>query len=199
MKTMFKLSIILAAYTVVACVGLAVVYNVTSPLIAASAAREVKAALAEVYPDATDFEDMTGKVESGSKTIVFNRVYIARSGAKVLGLVVQVTGPTYASSTLLVGVDMGRKIKSVKFMSISDTPGLGTKATDESFKGQFTGKPIDDQFKVGKKDSGADVIAISGATITSKGVTNILRLTASVSGTYLVDNFSAPTEDLVRN
>ncbi|RXL94107.1 electron transport complex subunit G, partial [Citrobacter sp. AAK_AS5] len=37
MKTMIKLSFVMAAYAVVACVGLAVVYRITAPRIEAAA------------------------------------------------------------------------------------------------------------------------------------------------------------------
>jgi Na+-translocating ferredoxin:NAD+ oxidoreductase subunit G len=51
----------------------------------------------------------------------------------------------------------------------SETPGLGARAkTDEKFKGSFKGLSIDGPIKV-KVDGGA-VDAISGATITSRGV-----------------------------
>lgn len=51
----------------------------------------------------------------------------------------------------------------------SETPGLGARAkTDEDFKSSFKGLSIDEPIKV-KVDGGA-VDAISGATITSRGV-----------------------------
>jgi len=110
MKTMFKLSFVLAAYTVIACVGLAVVYNITAPLIAEAAAKEVTVALAEIFPEAKDFEEVTGKLASGDDKIVFTKAYVAKSETGALGMVVQVTGPTYGTATLLVGLDTGRKL-----------------------------------------------------------------------------------------
>ncbi len=195
MKTMFKLSFVLAIYTVVACVGLAFVYNVTSPLIAEAAAKEVKMALSEIFSEAKDFEEITGKLTSGDSSIVFNKVYVAKSDTDAIGIVVQVTGPTYSSATLLVGVDADRKLKPVKFMELTDTPGLGSKAAKDPFRGQFTGKLIDDAFVVGHTNSGADIVAITGATITSKAVTKIIKLTGSLAGTYLADNYRSAAQE----
>lgn len=194
MKTMFKLSIVLAAYTVVACVGLAFVYNVTAPLIAEAAAKEVKTALAEIFPEAKDFEDVTGTLESGDDKIVFNKAFVAKSETGAIGMVVQVTGPTYGTATLLVGVDSTRKLKPLKFMELTDTPGLGSKAAKEPFHGQFTSKSIDDAFMVGKSGSDSDIAAITGATITSKAVSKIVKLTGTLAGKYLADTYATAAQ-----
>lgn len=184
MKNMFKFSYVLAIYTVIACVGLAFVYKATAPIIEATATAEVKSALAKIFPEATSFEDVSGKIESGDDSIVFDKAFVAKNGDAPVGMIVQVTGPTYAKATILVGVEMNRTIKTIKFMALSDTPGLGSKAADDPFKNQFTGKSIDDAFIVGK-DSSAEILAISGATISSKGVSKIVQLTGKVAGDYL--------------
>lgn len=186
MKNIFKLPLILAAYTVVACVALAFIYNITEPMIAATAANEVKSALTVIYPDATDFEDVTGKVESGTASITFDKAYVARTGEAVSGMVIQAIGPTYSSSTILVGVNMDRTIGSIKFTANTDTPGLGSKTADPAFSGQFSGKSVDDGFAVG-----SDVQAVSGATISSKGVANILKVAGYRAGEYLAANHGA--------
>lgn len=187
MKSTIKLPLILAAYTVVACVALAFIYQVTEPLIAEAAASEVKAGLRVIYPDATDFKDVSGSLQSGSESIVFDKAYVAMSGDAALGMVVQVTGPTYATSTILVGVNKDRTIKTIKFTVNSDTPGLGTKTAEEPFAGQFALKSVDDAFAVKK-----DVVAITGATISSKGVATMLKLAGYQAGEYLAANYGAP-------
>jgi electron transport complex protein RnfG len=61
------------------------------------------------------------------------------------------------------------KIIGVAVTTHSETPGVGSKAkTDPGFGGQFEGKPITDVFKV--KPDGGKIDAISGATISSRGV-----------------------------
>jgi len=76
-------------------------------------------------------------------------------------------------------------------MELTDTPGLGSKAAKDPFHGQFTAKSIDDAFSVGKAGSGSDIAAITGATITSKAVSKIVKLTGSLAGTYLADTYPA--------
>ena len=52
----------------------------------------------------------------------------------------------------------------------SETPGVGSRAkTDPGFAAQFKGQSIKDAFKV--KTDGGQVDAVSGATVTSRGVT----------------------------
>ena len=81
----------------------------------------------------------------------------------------------------------GNTIKGVSFAHKSETPGLGAKITDEEFANAFIGKKLYDQngeftsVRVVKKGQEGDineenrVDAISGATITSRGVDNMMR------------------------
>ena len=71
---------------------------------------------------------------------------------------------------LMVGVNIDDdKIIAIGVTTHSETPGVGSRAkTDPSFAAQFKGLSITDSFKV-KTDSG-QVDAVSGATVTSRGV-----------------------------
>ena len=61
------------------------------------------------------------------------------------------------------------KIIGVAVTTHSETPGVGSKAkTEPGFRGQFKGQPITDIFKV--KADGGQIDAVSGATISSRGV-----------------------------
>lgn len=186
MKNAFKLPLILAAYTVTACVALALVNSVTAPLIERAKESGANAALKVVFADATAFDDVSGKIESGNASIVFDKAFVAKKGDAAVGMVVQVTGPTYVSSTVLVGVTMDRKITGIKFVANADTAGLGARTAEAPFSGQFAGKSIDDKFAVKE-----DVQAVSGATISSRGVANMLKLAGYKAGEYLAANYGA--------
>lgn len=61
------------------------------------------------------------------------------------------------------------KIVGIGVTTHSETPGLGARAkTDQAFAEQFKGLSINDPFKV--KGDGGNIDALSGATITSRGV-----------------------------
>lgn len=63
----------------------------------------------------------------------------------------------------------------VNFTSHSETPGLGGRIDEEVFKVQFRTLDILDPAIVLNKDTGGNVDAISGATLTSKAVQDILN------------------------
>ncbi|NVL90539.1 MAG: RnfABCDGE type electron transport complex subunit G [Desulfobacterales bacterium] len=73
-----------------------------------------------------------------------------------------------------VGIMVGVNIHTDKLLGIgvtthSETPGLGSRAKDDpSFGVQFKGMAMNKPFKV--KTDGGEIDAVSGATITSKGV-----------------------------
>jgi electron transport complex protein RnfG len=174
MKSMLKLGAVMAAYSVVACVLLAVVYGATNPIIEAGKQREVNESLAQIYAGVDNFEADKDFAVTTQNKVVVESLYKAMKGGEVVGVVVQATGPTYDKATLLIGVTKDRKITDVKFMAISDTPGFGQKAP-----GFYAGKLKD------KSTDNLDIDAITGATITSNGVAAILKNATAVAGDYL--------------
>jgi electron transport complex protein RnfG len=77
-----------------------------------------------------------------------------------------------------IGVMVGVKLEDDKIVGVgvtthSETPGVGSRAkTDPAFVAQFPGQPIEETFKV--KADGGQVDALSGATVTSRGVSAAL-------------------------
>jgi electron transport complex protein RnfG len=71
---------------------------------------------------------------------------------------------------VMVAVDLDTdKVIGIGVTTHSETPGLGSRAkTDPAFAKQFKGKSILEPFKV--KPDGGEIDALSGATITSRGV-----------------------------
>jgi electron transport complex protein RnfG len=81
---------------------------------------------------------------------------------------------------IMVGVNLkDDKIIGVSVTTHSETPGLGSKAkSDPSFTKQFSDLPFTGVFAV--KTSGGQIDAISGATITSQGVSVAVTEAAKV-------------------
>jgi len=75
---------------------------------------------------------------------------------------------------VIVGVDLKTdKIIGVGVTTHSETPGVGSRAkTDPKFASQFKGLPITEPFKV--KADGGQIDALTGATISSRGVCGAL-------------------------
>ena len=103
-------------------------------------------------------------------------VQVAEDGSgNPLGYVITVTAKdgSQANITFSVGIANDGTVNGYSITSISETPGLGDKAKTEEFSGQFAGKQVD-AFSVVKSAPASDseIEAISGATITSKAMTN---------------------------
>ena len=75
-----------------------------------------------------------------------------------------------------MGIDSEGTVKGIEMLKISETAGLGMKAKESAFKDQFANKAVK-QFSYTKSGAKSDfeIDAISGATITTKAVTNAVN------------------------
>ena len=180
MKQMMKLSVTLALYTVVACLALAAVNMLTSPRILAAKEAKTKLALQAICPDADSFRPVTEGMPKSVDKIAFGDTFLAFNGDNPAGIIVTVSGHTYDQATILIGIDTEEKLRMIQFLSLTDSPGIGTKAKDEPFIGQFRNKPTTDAFALG-----SDVQAIAGATITSTAVTRMVKIAVDAASSYM--------------
>lgn len=179
---MIKLGLILALYAVISCTVLAFVNYATKPKIEQNQINKTNAAMKSVMQDAENFEeikDFSVEATAANSAISVSALYLAKSQDKVIGGVAQVSGPTYDSATIILGLKTDGTISGLRFLELTDTPGFGLKANDPTFI-LPSGKTFYDQFE-GKKFEeglvlGQTVDAISGATITSKGVVDLVNV-----------------------
>ena len=76
---------------------------------------------------------------------------------------------------ITVGVTKDGTVSGVSILSISETAGLGMRATEAQFQEQYVGKNTD-KFYVSKDGGeGEPIDAISGATITSRAFTGAVN------------------------
>lgn len=199
MKQMLKLGFTLAAYAVISCLLLAVVNNFTSPVIEQHLAEKTAAGMKQVFPDADSFTQVTDFTEPEG-AVSIDAMYIAEKDGVITGAVTKATGPTYDVSTMLIGQDVNGIITGVRFITIGDSKGYGLKANDPSYKlksgqtflEQFTGKSVTAGFI-----PGTTFDAISGATITSKGVGSIITTASSAAAAYLASHTVPAVEGAV--
>lgn len=187
---MIKLGAILAVYAAVSCAVLAAVNNFTYPVIVQNQKNKAASAMKNVFAEADTF-DLIENFNDAGGAIVIEKLYAAKKEGKLIGAVAQVSGPTYDHATLTVGLDLDGSVTGVQFLENTDSPGFGLKASDPTFKlengktfyGQFTGKKAADGFIVGETFD-----AISGATITSKAVGEILEKGTACISEYLEEH-----------
>lgn len=173
-----RLGFILMLIAALASGGLALLNTQTAPVIAHNKAIEQEQARAEVMRSlgVTRFEKVTS-----DKGFEYYKAY--DESGNLMGYVTVAKGKGYSSTIETVaGYDTTLHVAGLKITFQQETPGLGTKSQEvkkgEStpwFLQQFTGK--DATTLAVKKDRG-DIDAITGATITSRAVTNSVRQAA---------------------
>lgn len=119
-------------------------------------------------------------VEKNGKQSTYN-VFEARKEGDRLGWVVKSSGQGYADKIeLLLGLDpKAEKITGIFVLEQKETPGLGNKIVTDEWRGQFISKGTDQRIAVvkgGKAGAPNEINAVTGATISSKAVTDIINL-----------------------
>jgi electron transport complex protein RnfG len=102
-------------------------------------------------------------------------IYMIYSNEAEIGFAFLAVGKGYGGLIdILVGLDNETTIKGVTIVSHLESPGLGARITESSFRDQFAGLNIDD---VVLKRDGGQIDAITGATISSGAVVDAIRAT----------------------
>ena len=184
MNKIVKNTLILTAITVIAGSALGLVYEVTKAPIAQAQAEAKQEACQTVFPEADSFEEMEVDADAAVKAIetmgtnaTVDEVYAAKMGSDNAGYVVTTTDKDgYGGSIQIsVGIMNDGTVNGISILSISETAGLGMRATELEFYGQYAGKAAD-KFYVSKDGGEGEAIdAISGATITSRAVTGAVN------------------------
>ena len=181
MKNMIVITLKLLIITLIAAILLGVVNSVTKEPIAEQAAKEAEEARRSVFPEAASFEESTSVIPQEYALIKGVHTALDANGDEI-GIVASVVTKGYSSGlNLTVGVGADGAVKGVIVGSHNETPGLGAEASEEYFRGQYTGIPYSEPLTVVKNPPSADneVQAITGATITSRGVTNAVNAVAA--------------------
>lgn len=123
--------------------------------------------------------------QSGEATDVAGRsVYRAMAGGRQVGWVVPAGGQGFADRIdLLIGLDAGAKtLTGLYVLDQKETPGLGNKIVEDAWRGQFEGKATAAPLQVTKAEAAAqsEIRAVTGATISSESVCDIVNSTVAV-------------------
>jgi len=171
MKEMLKITLSLVAIFIAAGLVMGVTYKYTSPVRFIAEKKEKEEALKAMAPNATDPIVPAGNWSSShGKPYEY---YQATAAGKPVAYISSTAGKGYSSFVaMLVSLDTDLKIKDVKILHHGETPGLGDQVEEKSFIDQFKGKSLL-QIVLTKDSSKTDnIVAISGATISSRAVTN---------------------------
>ena len=158
LKLAFSLFLITAAAALV----LALVNSLTADTISRHAEEKRQAAMASVMPGANVFSEMY------NENTDIDRISGAYNGTTFLGYCVEVTPNGFGGAiTLMVGVDANGSVTGASILNHRETVGLGAKAADPAFLSQYISK----SGSITVNNGSNAIQAITGATITSKAVT----------------------------
>ncbi len=103
-------------------------------------------------------------------------IYMIYSNGAEIGFAFLAVGKGYGGLIdILVGLENETTIKGVTIVSHLESPGLGARITESSFRDQFTGVNIAD---VALRLNGGEIDAITGASISSRAVVDAIRAAA---------------------
>ena len=159
-----RLSLTLLAITAVVALALAGVNSLTAEAIAKNKLAKEQAAMEQVLPGAENLESIPFTDTSG----IVRKVYACESG-----YVVEVAPSGFGGTvSMMVGILPDGTVNDIAIVSHTETAGLGAVAAADNaagndFRGQFSGK--DGSLAVDK--DGGSIDSITGATITSRAVT----------------------------
>jgi len=153
--------IILLVLVVAVCIDLLSFSDVlTGPILEQRQQEEIMQKLEETFPDITD-------------TVVVDDVYVVLDVNGILAYAVLATGMGYGGEikTLVILEDQ-ETVHSIFIVKQTETPGLGGRVQTPEFTDQFEGISIQD---IRLKQDGGAVDGITGATISSTTVTEMVR------------------------
>ena len=164
-KDIIKITINLVVVYLIGGFILAFVYANASPKIFRNNEKAEQDALKLLIPGA-DFKQL------GDWTIhdKHAKYFEAKKGDETVGYIIQSFGKGYSSYiNTFVAVDKNFIVQKINILGHGETPGLGDEIETDSFKNQFKGKDVD-HLKVLKTDTTEYIQALSGATISTRAV-----------------------------
>ena len=166
-KDIAKITFTLVVFYVIGGFILAFVYANASPKIYKNNEEAEKKALKQLIPEADDIS----KLGDWSIHDKHAKYFIAKKGGDTIGYIIQSFGKGYSSYiNTFVAVDRDFKVQKIDILGHGETPGLGDEIETDWFKDQFKDKDFE-HLKVLKTETKESIQAISGATISSRAVT----------------------------
>lgn len=166
-----KMLLVLSVTAAVSGGILAKVFHFADPLIKENKRKELQEAIFLVLPGAKEYQTI-GKEIGKEKLIVYKG--IDANGSPV-GIAFEANGGGFQGNIkIMVGLGIDYlKLKGIKVLEQTETPGLGNRILEPDFEEQFKNleiKPRVEYIKYRKPEKPNQVTAITGATISSDAV-----------------------------
>ncbi len=168
--------------------GIAIIgiYELTLPTITAYKAKMLQEAVFKVLPNTTQIKKLQyidGELKTPTKKSTNENIIYAGYDAEnnFIGYAIPAEGPGFQDTiSILYGYDFTNKlIVGMEVLDSRETPGLGDKIyKDADFQKNFVALQVETPVilvKKGKKTAANQVDSITGATISSKAIVNIIN------------------------
>ena len=178
-KFILKVAGTLTVISLVVAALLGLVDSVTRDKIAAIEAENTRIAMSAVAPEGSEFGDkmeitddvIDAAAAQGGKV---TELYGVKTGGADNGYVMKISASgSQGTIVMMIGVDANKAITGISVVSHSETSGIGTKVVGN--EPNTAGVPVLDQFQgmsgAGSLVVGKTITAISGATVSTKGIT----------------------------
>lgn len=176
MRLEVRMVLVLMGVVLVSAGLLGLVFGVTAPVIAAQKEAARQDALAMLLPEAERFEPDT-LISDGDTSIIYHAYDEGEEGETKVGIVFTVAPKGYSGPIeTMVGLHVDSTVSAIRIASaaegLKETPGLGARVLEDTFREQFKGLKHDDLYLV--KDGGR-IDAVTAATISSNAVASGVR------------------------
>lgn len=178
-KFILKVAGTLTVISLVVAALLGFVNSITADKIAEIDAENTRIAMSAVAPEGSEFgdkievtNDMVAAAATQSGKIL--ELYPVTNGGAEAGYVMKISASgSQGTIVMMVGVDANKAITGISVVSHAETSGIGTKVVGNETN--TAGVPVLDQFVglsgAGSLVVGSNITAISGATVSTKGIT----------------------------
>ena len=168
-SSLIKDALVLFVITFVLGILLSVVKTLTDIPIRLGEERAKRSAYTQVCPEYDNSEEVIENIKdiNFSKTNITSALIAKNANGENVGYIIQASTKGYGGDIdLIIGFDNDKKVVGIAFpTSLSETPGLGMRVTEEPFKSSFNGKSESDL---------PNVDTLTGATISSSAVKNAI-------------------------
>lgn len=172
MKTIVGMIVTLSVIGIVSGGGLAMISSWADPLIAANKKAATEKAIFQVQPDAKNYKPVM--------SVDYELYQVFDAAGDAVGYALPWEGNGFQGKIrVMIGLSADAStITAIEVLEQVETPGLGTKITEDPFRSQFNGLKAEPQVdwikgEPPKKDN--QVQTITGATISSKSLVAIIN------------------------
>ena len=171
MKEAVRITLVLTIVCLLCALALSFVHGAAKDKIAKNAAAMVQQAITTLAPTMKSMKTIGQKED-----VIYE---LSDSTGNVIGYAFLAEGQGYQGKIKMLSVISPNlvKLEGIEVLESVETPGLGAKIQDMPFRKQFIDLAIDPQIVCTKEEvtSPNQIKAITGATVSSKAVVNILN------------------------